>query len=438
MNVRRLALGAAVYVVSIVVYFAFAAKSTLTTHTPYNHFALLAEAWLQGHTDLGGPPPAYAGNNDFASYGGRWFVAFPPFPAVLLLPLVAIAGRATDVQDGQFFIWLAGVAPAVLFLVLEKLRRTEHSTLTERHNLLLAALFAFGTVYFFSAVQGTVWYAAHVVAAALLACFVLFALDAERPVLAGTALALGLLTRPSLAFAAPLFVFEALRVAARQGQTLPDASAAWLRSFWQRLDKPRLIRACLLFALPLAIALAITCWHNYTRFGDPFESGYRYLTVRWQERMQKWGLFHYHYLPRNLGVVLTGLPYVRTGSAPFQINGHGLALWVTTPLYVWLLWPRRVTWLYVSVAIAAAAVAIPTLFYQNTGWVQFGYRFSNDYAVLLFVLLAIGGYRLRWLFGAAAVWAVLVNAFGAATFNRAEHSEYYYVEPSQRVLYQPD
>ena len=35
------------------------------------------------------------------------------------------------------------------------------------------------------------------------------------------------------------------------------------------------------------------------------------------------------------------------------------------------------------------------LFYQNTGWRQFGYRFSNDYAPLLFVLLAIGDTALR-------------------------------------------
>ena len=30
------------------------------------------------------------------------------------------------------------------------------------------------------------------------------------------------------------------------------------------------------------------------------------------------------------------------------------------------------------------------LLYQNSGWRQFGYRFSNDYAVLLFMLIALG------------------------------------------------
>jgi hypothetical protein len=76
--------------------------------------------------------------------------------------------------------------------------------------------------------------------------------------------------------------------------------------------------------------------------------------------------------------------------------------------------------------------------YQNTGWVQFGYRFSNDYAVFLFALLACGNFRLARLFWLAAGWSLLVNAFGAATFGRKEYRDYYYVERTQQVLHQPD
>ena len=84
------------------------------------------------------------------------------------------------------------------------------------------------------------------------------------------------------------------------------------------------------------------------------------------------------------------------------------------------------------------AVAWPSLLYQNSGWVQFGYRFSNDYAVFLFALLAVGGGRWRGLFAGAALWALAVNAFGAATFGRGEYVDYYFVDPTQRILYQPD
>jgi hypothetical protein len=180
--------------------------------------------------------------------------------------------------------------------------------------------------------------------------------------------------------------------------------------------------------------------HNAARFGSPFDVGYQYLTVAWRARMEKWGLFHYHYLARNLGVVLTSLPWPGEpgSSVPFRINLHGLALWVTTPLYLWLIWPRRRSFELIALGATALFVAVPTLFYQNTGWVQFGYRFSNDYAVFLFALLAVGGYRFGKMFIVASVWSVAVNAFGAYTFGKAEHRRFYFQDGTQRILYQPD
>jgi hypothetical protein len=199
-----------------------------------------------------------------------------------------------------------------------------------------------------------------------------------------------------------------------------------------------LLRASIGFGAPIVVCLLFTYWHNYARFGDPFETGYQYLTVAWQARMQKWGLFHYHYLARNLAVVTTMLPWLGDAKAPFRINVHGLALWFTTPMYLWLIWPRVKTVLHRGLWLTVALVAIPTLFYQNTGWAQFGYRFSNDYAIFLFALLALGARRLGWVFWLAVVWAVVVNAFGAVTFGRSSFNHYYVWDGSQRLFYQPD
>src|SRR5579871_4534410 len=172
---RRLLLAALVYLVCTVTYAAFAGPERLTQHTPFNHYALLADAWLHGRQDLGGPPPAYTQNNDFAVYHGKTYVSFPPLPAILMLPFVKLAGSPENFRDGQFVIWLAGLAPAFLFLALEKLRRTGRSPRVERENLILSFVFAFGTVYFFTAVEGTVWFAAMVVATAASALYALFA-----------------------------------------------------------------------------------------------------------------------------------------------------------------------------------------------------------------------------------------------------------------------
>jgi hypothetical protein len=311
----------------------------------------------------------------------------------------------------------------------------------ERASIVFALLFAFGSVYFFTAEQGTVWFAAHVVAVALAAFYLLFSLDAERPLLAGLMIGLGFMTRSPLLFAVPLFLIEALRVSLRPAPAeLAATRRGRVRQLWQRLDKRRAFGLLSSFAIPILLVLAIAFWYNRARFGDPFEFGYRYLTIQWRPRMEKWGLFHYHYLAKNLAVVLTSLPWIPKppGGAPFQINAHGLALWVTTPLYLWLLWPRHKSWQHVGLWLTVGAVAVPTLFYQNTGWLQFGYRFSNDYAVFLFALLAIGRFRLGALFWLAAIWSIVVNGFGAMSFARPKFAAYYYQDATQRVLHQPD
>src|SRR5512140_551874 len=83
---RRLGIALGIYLLLTVVFFATAPRERLLGHSPYNHYALLADAWLHGRLDLGGPPPPYTQNNDFAQFGDRWYITFPPFPAVLLLP----------------------------------------------------------------------------------------------------------------------------------------------------------------------------------------------------------------------------------------------------------------------------------------------------------------------------------------------------------------
>jgi hypothetical protein len=431
---RRALVALAIYVAVTVTFALTAAPERLAAHTPYNHFALLAEAWLKGRLDLGGPPPGYTGNNDFAVYGGRTYVSFPQFPAVLLVPLVALAGSAENTRDGLFFLLLAGIAPAVLFLALDKLTRIGRSQRTELENIGLALLFALGTVYWFSSIQGTVWFAAHVVGAALMAIYLYCSVEAAHPFGAGLALGLGFATRTSLGFAFPLFAYEAYCAAASIKLRKKRPS---LRRFRQA-EWRALFDKLLLFAIPAALVLSIVLWHNRRCFDNPFEFGHRYLSIHWRARIDKWGLFSYHYLARNLGIVLTSLPFVGGGTAPFQVNAHGLALWVTSPIYLWALWPRRTGRYFWAVALTALCVAAPAILYQNSGWVQFGYRFSNDYAPLLITLIAIAHRRLTpWFWGAAAV-AVLVNAFGALSFERPAYNSYYFIDGTQKIIYQPD
>ncbi len=431
---RPLLVALGIYALVTVVCALTTAPERLSAHTPYNHFALLADGWLHGRLDLGGPPPDYTGHNDFASFQGRTYVSFPPFPAVLIAPFVAISGGADKTRDGLFFLLFTGVGPAVLFLALDKLSRTGRSGRSQGENVALALLFAFGTVYWFTAVQGTVWFAAHVIGVALTAGYIYACLDAEHPLLAGLCLGLAFATRPPLGYAFPLFVLEAYRAAVRndapaEADPLPRIGRADTRVLFDRLA---------LFAMPASLVLAALFWHNRARFGSPFEFGHRLLQIGWKGRIDHWGLFSYHYLARNLGVVLTGLPFTGVPGVPFQINVHGLALWITTPFYAWALWPRRTSPLFWALALTTLAVATPILLYQNTGWIQFGYRFSNDFAPFLFAMIAVGGRRLSAPFWLLAAAALVVNGFGAISFQRGAFGRYYFIDGSQKILHQPD
>ena len=88
---RRLLVGLAVYLGTVLV-FAILAGERMLKHTPYNHYALMADAWAHGRHELAGGPPGYAGMNDFALFENKWFISFPPFPALIMFPLVKLAG----------------------------------------------------------------------------------------------------------------------------------------------------------------------------------------------------------------------------------------------------------------------------------------------------------------------------------------------------------
>jgi hypothetical protein len=419
--------------------YAATAAGRLTRPSPNNHYVHLANAWLEGRLDLGTSAP---GTNDWACFDTvergpcppgrysfpesspgryRWYVSFPPLPAVLVLPVVAVFGLGT--LDALFWVVLAGLGPALLFAVLRFLRESGRSHRIELDDLLVTAIFAVGSVYYFVAVQGTVWFAAHVCAVAFVCLFVLWSFGARRPFLAGLALGLAMACRPTTILLAPFFLIESA--------TAPSGPPGAHRVGFSRWLSPMAW-----FALPLALVGVALIWHNIARFGDPFEFGHRFLQVRWRSRIETWGLFSTHYLSRNLTVFFLSLPWI-LDSRPFvRITRHGLALWLTTPNLLWSVWPKRVDSTIVALWAGVLPTALCTLLYQNTGWVQFGYRFSLDYLPLLLVLVALSQRRFGALFMAFAAFAVLLNTFGAVTFDR--YPQFYDTDATQEVIFQPD
>lgn len=455
---RRLGIALAIYAICTAV-FAIVGGDRLEIHTMNNHFAIQAEVWKQGRwylteedivgrhrrreVDMGNDWAVVRHTEPNGKVETRYYNSFPVFPAVLMYPFVAMAGSALMFKDALFIVGIAGIGPALLFLALERLRLQGRNPRTWKENAFLALLFAFGTVYFFSSVQGSVWFAAHVVAVGLAGGYLLATLHADRLwacALAGLLVGCGWHTRPPFVLGVALFAFEAARVSlkgdVRADGTLLDRA----KDAWSKLDKRAVMLRYALFALPIVVSIGVMLSINKARFGDPFEFGHTLLNVVWMERVKRWGLFSYHYLSRNMTCAFTLLPIVNPATAPahvgrVQFSGNGVALWVTTPLFLWLLWPKQKGPLHFALWATAIPIALQDLLYQNSGWVQFGYRFSNDYAIYLFVLLAIGTRPFGALFKTAAAWAIAINTFGAISFQRRGYEKYYYLQTYTLQVY---
>jgi hypothetical protein len=432
-SLRRIAV--AIYLVLLAAY-AGTSNTRLRAPSSDPHFVYMADMWLHGRLDLGRPAPPTQNDwaevetlelkdgrtvrgmflrsqpgrfrllggktqsiadTDIVSRSKKFYVSFPPFPAVLFLPLVALFGLKTN--DVAFTVLLAPLGPMLLFLFLRRLCALGRSLRSVVDDLWLTGLFALGSVYFYSSVLGQVWYTAHIVATLLGALFLHASLEARRPILSGLLLGAMVLTRPQMGFFGVVYLYELWRVAAH--------------------DRGRLVRGLLLVGLPVVLLGAAGAAFNYARFGALSEFGHSFLNVRWTDRIQRYGLFNYAFLSRNLAVALTLLPKLLPKAPYFQISWHGLSLLVTTPALACLLWPRETGPYWRALWLAAGPIALLGLLYQNDGWVQFGYRFSLDYMLLLVTLLAVGRTPLSRPVKGLILVGVAVNLFGAITFGRA-------------------
>jgi hypothetical protein len=440
-----------IYVVFLGAYLG-ASNGRLKQHSAYNHFVYLADGWLHGRLDLAVNPP---NENDWArvevlhlkdgrtlkgqfrtsgptdrfhplrgpsltvdkdeivSRSSIRYVSFPPFPAVLMLPFVAIWHLAFN--DVIFTVIWAAFNPVLLFLLLRKLQRRGYSKRSVADDLWLTALLGVGSVYFYCSVLGQVWYTAHVIGVTCVIAYAWAALEASHPALAGLFVGLGFATRTPFGFMFPLFFFEAVR-----------ASGGWERlRRWRKEGLPAgLLGKAARFSATAGVILAVLLTHNYLRFGKFWVFGHEYLNITWQDRIQKWGLFNLHFLSRNLACALVLLPRFLAQYPYVKIGSHGLSLLVTSPNLAYTVAPAERSPLARGLWITILFTALPSLLYQNSGYIQFGYRFSLDYMVFLIILLSVGNRRLTVLWKVLLIWAVAVNLFGAITFDRLTQFSY--------------
>jgi len=315
---------------------------------------------------------------ELASWNGHYFVVYPPMPAILLMPFVAIFG--TSFYQPVLSIVLGAVNVLLAYTVLLKLFKS--STI----SLWISLLYAFGTIQWYHAEVGSSWYVAHIVALFFLWLALLEIVTKQRLFLIGLFIGAAYLARlPTIL--SVVFVFIYLR------QTLN-------------------IKNIFLFLLGLSPGILFNGFYNYLRFGTIFDVGYSLLPI-FNEPWYKYGLFSIRYLPLHLKEVFTSLPAF-SKNPPFIIPSiYIMAIWFTTPAFLLIIKAKFKTKLALASLIAVIIIALPGLLHGNNGSTQFGYRFALDFMPFLLLLMASGIInRFNWQVKLLIILSVLVNLWG--------------------------
>ena len=439
------------------------AVSNPVHYNQYTHFVWQADAFLHGRAWFphpiadGSTLPANwwfqdvypltdaAGNPD-----GRVLLPFPPLPAIVLLPFVAVFGLFTDQEAVGLLLAALGVAIAYWMLGRLPVRASV--------RILTTLVFATGTVWWWAAAVSSTWYFAHLVAVDVALLAVGVSLGADRraaseslgeevdreaearagpwaaiwpldrsQVLAGFLLGVAATARLPLVFAAPW-----LMVVGGGGSRLRRTVSAGVGA-----------------VVPVGALLLYT----FATTGSVLHPGYDY-----QYRLEasgyptlgynpEWSVEDPRYVPQNLGIMLGALPVLAPDVKPDTLGfaeptalctapdarrglfdadcplampiDIGTSILLSAPglLLALLVFRRRpIVRLALGGGLAVIGIALFNLAHFSQGWVQWGYRFSLDFIPFLLPLVALGAARVdgrpRLVAVVLVVAGALVNLWG--------------------------
>ncbi|MBQ7859454.1 MAG: hypothetical protein IJ347_04915 [Faecalibacterium sp.] len=367
------------------------AGGTLLANSPYDSYALMAENWLQGNLHL--PDGASRPWLELAIFEGKYYVSFPPVPAVFALPWVLVCGSAAAVPS-HLVAALYGLLGAAGVYCLFARRGFAPAAC-----VWWALVCTVGSNFYWMSTNGGVWFAAQTLNFALLAwglCFAAAQTTAQNT-LAALCMALAVGCRP---FSILLLAVYMLQLLVRHGFAggrvrLPG------RAFW------------LPFAAAAAVGAALAL-HNYVRFGSLLEFGHTYLPEFMREAE---GQFHLSYFWGNLKNLLRPVTLTETLDLKFELF-NGFLLFAANPVFLW--WGVRLVRCAYKKQISAARAAAVVYFvlglaalclHRTLGGWQFGARYTVDLipCVLLAEAFAPGGEK-----KAPADWEWLLCALACA------------------------
>lgn len=338
----------------------------------YAYFNYLADAFLHGQLHLRLLPSSL---HDLSYFNGKYYLYWPPMPAVVLMPFVALFG--VGFSDVFFNVVLASANAAVVAALLRAADRRGLIRLEVRYRAALVFFFALGTVHVVLAPFGKVWFTAQLLGFLLVGLAYLCALELNGAVsflAVGALMACAMLTRNHLLFTG---IWPAYYLLSRN---------------WR--ERPKLYGYVALALLPPLLLGSLFLGYNFARFGSPFDLGIAYhrMSPMFLADYQKYGAFNLYYVPINFYYQYIHYPIPAFFGARQDVLMGG-SLFLLSPVFFFAfrgIFRERGNSNMWAMLVSVLATSVPILLLMGTGWVQYGPRYTIDFTIPLLLLTAYG------------------------------------------------
>ena len=351
--------------------------------TGYDYFTRLSEAFLHGKFYLDSNPPWL---NELIPINGKYYVPYPPMPAILATPFVLLIGHGFE---QQYLAHILGAGIVVLVVAISKKIKNDNKL-----AIWSGGLTGFSTILWFMSSVGSAWYLGQISAAFFMTLAIYIALSHKKALFTGIFIGCAYLARLHTILALPLFLYL------------------------YREKRP--LRNYLLIFLGVAPFVLFDFFYNYSRFGVIWDKGYILIPGVLDESWYTNGLFSPSYIPRHLKVIFGALPKF-IEKAPYVVpSWEGLAIWLTTPAFVYAFFARSkkldVFFSWVSIAL----ISLVIFSHGTTGFIQFGYRYAFDFypILLLLTIKSVAKTGVKWHHWILLLLGILVNAWGVIWINK--------------------
>lgn len=354
----------------------------------FHYFKDLAISFTEGQTDIAFPKAT--GGHDLIKYNDKWYLYWPPAPAIVYIPMVLVFGRNTP--DDLISSFLGALNVFLVMGISIRFAKIYKIPINQLTIALIGIFWGLGTVNFYMSMTSAVWFYAQIIGQTFLLSSIftflefLYSRSKFRLILSGILWGMACYSRNDLLFS--IFFFVGL----------------FYNSFKAEINLTSFFRKGVLFFSPIIVFSLANMAYNYTRFGSIFENGIQYhqMDDQFKRLFYQHGYFSWHYLKYNFCVeVLSTPPFIKRFPY-FSYNWEGFGfLWVS-PIFLVSV-PMAFFYftqienknqsvldkndLRVIGSLIASIVLIAGVIFSimGTGWVQFGARYTLDFHI--FVLL---------------------------------------------------